>query len=210
MCNRLIQFYKIIAGETPMYLRDNLPPSRRNMITLPNVFQEFRCRTNRYFNSFFPNATSNWNKIISNFEHLPTLDEFKNHLNLLFRPRVKSTFGVHDPLYLRYIFQLRVGLSPLKSHKKNHHFADTNSDLCSCSQSIEDNKHFLLECYSFMPHRALMLNSVNEILRKNNLTSVEHYEIILLYGHSSLSFLDNKNILLATLKFIKSTNRFSN
>ena len=77
MCNRLLQLHKIIVGVTPIFLRENLPPIRRNVITLPNVFQEFQCRTNRYFYSFFPNATSTWNKIISNFEHLPTFDEMK-------------------------------------------------------------------------------------------------------------------------------------
>ena len=88
------------------------------MITVPNVFQEFQCRTNRYSYSYFPNATSIWNKMISDFEHMPSFEELKNHLIILFRPSMKSTFGIHDPLHLRFIFQLRVGLSPLKSHKK--------------------------------------------------------------------------------------------
>ena len=29
----------------------------------------------------------------------------------------KSTFGIHDPSGFRYLFQLRVGLSPLRYHK---------------------------------------------------------------------------------------------
>ena len=37
----------------------------------------------------------------------------------------KSIFGVHDPVGLRYLFQLRVRLSPLRSHKSHHNFIDT-------------------------------------------------------------------------------------
>ena len=42
----------------------------------------------------------------------------KVHIPSLIRPKTKSTFGVHDPLGLRYIFQLRVNLSPLRNHRK--------------------------------------------------------------------------------------------
>ena len=100
------------------YLREKLPPIRRNLINLPHVFQAVNCRTNRYKNSFFPNAIDTWNKIISDFEQLPTYETLKEHLISLFRPKVKSTFGIHDPLYLRNIFQLRLGLSDLNCHKK--------------------------------------------------------------------------------------------
>ena len=40
-----------------------------------------------------------------------------NTIPTFFRPKSKNIFGVHDPLGLRYLFQLRVGLSPLGSHK---------------------------------------------------------------------------------------------
>ena len=45
------------------------------------------------------------------------------------RPIQKNIFGIHDPLGLRYLFQLRVGLSPLRHHKKLHNFADTPSEI---------------------------------------------------------------------------------
>ena len=34
----------------------------------------------------------------------------------------KGIFGIHDPVGLRYLFQLRVSLSPLRSHKFRHNF----------------------------------------------------------------------------------------
>ena len=34
-----------------------LPPNRNSLLNLPNVFQELRFGTQRYLNSFFPDAT---------------------------------------------------------------------------------------------------------------------------------------------------------
>ena len=55
----------------------------------------------------------------------------------------KSIFGVHDPFGLRYLFQLRASLSPLRSHKSRHNFIDTPSDICHCKQGVEDTSYFL-------------------------------------------------------------------
>ena len=50
--------------------------------------------------------------MISNFQDIPTFTSLKSHLLSLIRPKIKSTFGMHDALGLRYLFQLRVNLSP--------------------------------------------------------------------------------------------------
>ena len=138
-------------------MREKLPPNRQNLINLPNIFQEVHCRTDRYMNSFFPNSTSTWNKIISVYENLPSFEVLKVHLITLFRPKIQSTFGVHDSTYLRFIFQLRVGLSQLKSHKRKHNFIDTSSDICLCKQGIEDTNHFFLSCPIYITQRANLI-----------------------------------------------------
>ena len=38
------------------------------------------------------------------------------------RPMYKSVFNIHDIKGLKYLFQLRMNLSPLRSHKKHHNF----------------------------------------------------------------------------------------
>ena len=43
MCNRVLQFHKIVKEKTPSYLRKKF---------LPNVFQSIRSRTNRHSRSF--------------------------------------------------------------------------------------------------------------------------------------------------------------
>ena len=44
----------------------------------------------------------------------------------MIRPKTRSTFGVHHPLGLRYIFQSRVNLieSSIRDHTRRHDLAD--------------------------------------------------------------------------------------
>ena len=138
-----MQFHKIVNEKTPSYKRDKLLPIRRTLIDLPNVFQSIRSCTNRHSRSFFPDSTSIWNNVISNFEIMPSYDVLKSHLNSLVRPKMKSTFNIHYPSHLRFVFQLRLHLSQLRQHKKNYSFAVTPSIICSCRNGIEDTPHFL-------------------------------------------------------------------
>ena len=208
MCKRLLQIHKIVDGRSPNYLRDKMPRNRRNLANLPTVFHEIACRTDRYSNSFFPNGTSDWNNIITNFEYFPSFNEFKNHLISLVRPVIRSTFDIHDPTFLRYLFQLRVGLSPLRHHKKRHSFVDTPSDKCLCKEGIEDATHFLLFCPFYFSHREKLISQLRENLRKNILNPIINTELCL-YGHASLNHSDNRKILVASLEYIKCSNRFT-
>ena len=132
MCKRMLQLHKIIDDQTPEYLRNKLPQNRNVVINLPNVFHDIKCRKNRYKNSFFPNAISTWNNIIGSFQSLPSFEDLKRHILSLVRPPPKETFSVFNPTHLRYLFQLRLGLSRLRYHKKRHNFQDTPSDICLC------------------------------------------------------------------------------
>ena len=123
-----------------------MPRNRRHNVNLPCVFEEVKCRTDRFSYSFFPDAISTWNHTIGLFETMPTLAELKNHLTSLIRPKEKPVYGYFEPLHLRYIFQLRVGLSKLRYHKNRHNFVDTPSDVCLCKTGVEDTRHYLLSC----------------------------------------------------------------
>ena len=198
-------------NKTPSYLKDKLPPNHRPFFNRPifNVFREMKFKTDRYKNSFFPQALSSWNKIISHFEDFPSLDCLKGHVLSFSRPKNKSIFGVHDPIGLRYLFQLRGSLSPLRSHKGRHDFVDTPSDICHCDQGVGNTYHFLFICSTYVTQRATLVTGVNEILLKNNLNHLEHQCQLYLYGHDSISYADNSNIFISTLKYIKDTRRFS-
>ena len=123
--------------------------------------------------------------MIQNFEYFPNYAELKEYLLLHNRPTPNPTYGIFDP-YLRHIFQLRVGLSKLRYHKKRHNFADTVSEICSCTQGIEDVKHFLLHCSYYANYRNTLLNNVNLILNGYDL-NINDFPHLLLYGHSDIT-----------------------
>ena len=132
----------------------------------------------------------------------------KRHISL-FRPEPKSIFGLHDPLGLHYRFQLRMSLSPLRSHKRRFNFIDTPSDTCHCNQDSEDTGHFIILCPTYATHRAALLANVNDILLKKNLYHLGNQLQLYLYGNESISYSDNTKILLSTIKYIKENRRFS-
>ena len=199
MCRRILQIHNIINNKTPSYLTDKLPPIRVACYN-PNhnycdIFQELRNRPNRYMYSFFPNATTSWNNIMKHFQNTSPFNTLKDHIISLVRPKSKSIFGIHDPLRLRYLFQLRVKLSPLRSHKKHHNFIDTPSETCHCNLVIEDVSHFLLACLSYANERATL--------------AIGNQSELYLYGHQSIDVIDNRKILLSTIKYIKDTQHFA-
>ena len=82
------------------------------------------------------------------------------------RPEGRPVYDIHDPTGIHYLFQLRLGLSHLRSHKKRYGFEDTPSDICLCNLGIEDTRHFLLSCPFYTSKREIMVSSVSEILLK--------------------------------------------
>ena len=117
-------------------------------------------------NSFSPDAITSWNIFIKHFDDVSSFAILKKHINSFFRPMTKSIFGIHDPAGLRYLFQLRVGLSPLRSHKYRHNVTDTTSDICHCNRGIKDTNHFLFSCPDYAILRATLAPSVINILQK--------------------------------------------
>ena len=128
--HRILQMHKIVNSCTPPYLKEKTFPTSPLASTI--TLREHRYRTQRFLNSFFPDTTRSWNVIISHFHIMPTFNKLRAHLISLFRPKGKSLFNIFDTTGTRYLFQLRLGLSPLRSHKKRHNFADTPNDMCLC------------------------------------------------------------------------------
>ena len=158
--------------------------------------------------SFFPNCVKGWNKIDDEIRNSNSLGIFKEMLFTLIRPIKRTMFNIHDPIGIKYIFNLRIGLSPLKYHKYRHNFQDEHSGLCNCNQANEDSHHFLLKCIRFTIARNDLLNQVQPILRARDL--IQHLDNLdlYLYGLEQLSEIENKKVIIATIKFIKQTGRF--
>ena len=185
-CRRLIHFYKIHNGLTPSYLRDNLPPKRRLLYgnDNSNVYHQVSCNTFRYKNSFYPDAIKTLGQ---NCHSCPSHASFKKGILALIQPNPKQTFNINDRQGMKSIFQLRFGLSLLRSHKKIHNFTDTPSDWCECKSAPENINHYLFHCNLFQVPRLKLINSVAVIVSSYNLIDEIHNVEIYLYGHRSLT-----------------------
>ena len=113
-------------------------------------------------------------------------------------------YQILDRKGTKWIYQLRVGLSPLRSHKFRHKFQDLLDDICSCTLRSESSLHFFLECTNYDVIRQDLLNKVVPILSSKNIPfDNENLIRILLYGHNDLNHHDNKRILLPSIEYIK-------
>ena len=145
------KIHKIINSNTISYLKDKLPANCKETFSgiIRTTFHAIICKSKRYKNSFFPDAVASWNLFMEmfNYKVVPSIGVLTNDITSLIRPEAKSVFKIHDPAGLRYLFQLRVGLSPLKRHKWCYNFIDTPSGVCHCNRDIEDTSHF----FTFVP-----------------------------------------------------------
>ena len=93
-CRRILQIHKIVSNKTPSYLKDKLPRYRRPLYSqnnnYNNTFHEIKCRSSRYMNSFFPNAITAWNNVITHFDNIPSINILKDHILSLIRPKKKE------------------------------------------------------------------------------------------------------------------------
>ena len=81
--------------------------------------------------------------------------------------------------------------------------------VCFCSLKIEDVFHRILRCHHFTLYRIDLMNSVRSVC--NNFESmIDNNKIAsLLYGDSRFDKNKSKLILQSSMKYIKTTERFS-
>ena len=190
---QLTLFFKIVNGQTPHYLNPKVSVSSR-LRNSTNLIKDFHVRTNRYKRSFYPSCIFSWNNFLSAEQRTATsVEKFKAKLSTLIKPIKTDNFGITCSKDLKHLYQMRVGLSPLKVHKFQHNFSDTENAQCPCNEGREDNFHFLLVCKNFYPERKVFFNSLYNVCGINLLlTPHEKIVNILLYGEPSFSKSINK------------------
>ena len=207
---RLCTFYKILKGTSPQYLQKLIIHRTAHRITRQNVsdIDIFWCRTNHFSASFFPFCSREWNKLSPSIRSTSSISKFKTLLIPFFRPSIKSTYGIHDPLGLKLLFRLRLNLSHLREHKFKYNFQDTLNPLCSCNIETESTEHFLLRCPFFAIPRGILFGSIQAVNSSISLLPSSSFTNTLLYGSPCYSFDENKTILNACITFLKSSHRF--
>ena len=73
--------------------------------------------------------------------------------------------------------------------------------MCPINDGVEDTKHFLLHCHSYLLQRNSLLSRVQAILLSYGLLNLSNEELvsIILYGDERLPIESNKAIIKATL-----------
>ena len=200
-------FFKIVKGIAPDYLRSEL----QSMNSLRNnsiMFSPHPSRRIAHRKSFFPSCVYSWNNILNTEErNITSLEIFKLKIkSRVLRTKVNN-FNINNYQDIKYINQLRVGLSALNKHRFVHSFKDTQP-FCSCG-AVEDTLHFLRMCPQFQSQRRRLCSNIFQKTSLNLLFfSPQKYCKILLYGCERLPDALNKTILTLTNTFITETERF--
>ena len=210
---RLVQLFKIQNDpSTPEYLKNHIPPLpdnprvTRSACAIPPI----NAKRDYFRNSFYPNAIDSWNKLDPTLKEANSLSIFKSNTLKRFRLPKKSIYDIHDPKGIKRLYQLRVGLSPLREHKKRKNFKDTPTATCICQAAAETTEHFLFYCNRYGEMRINMRSVTDPIIEANglNIPNDKMLGKFHLYGHETLSYDENKSVLNATLKYIHVTKRF--
>ena len=210
---RLTLFYKMMNNMMPKYTMDPIPQLQQSQYSLRNqdVIGRIRARTEKFKSSFYPNCLSEWNELCPEIRTAPSVAIFKKKLLSKIRQPAKSVFGIHDPIGLSYLTQLRVGLSKLNLHKFKHNFRDTINPMCPSNDGIESTEQFLLLCPSFEVQRRNLLAGVFTLLRPFGYIDLSNEVLtqLLLFDDKCLPNDVNRNILKLTLLYIHTTGRLN-
>ena len=175
--------------------------------------ETYYCRRDAFKNSFFPYTIVEWNKLDLNIRKSKSYAIFRNALLKIGRPIQCSVYRIHNPMGLKLLTRLRLGLSHLNEHRFNRNFQSCINPSCSCSLAIELTTHFLLHCHHFSNIRSTLLNSINDFLCSiTNLSDLSDRSAlvkILLFGDQNYTQVENAYIINATTQYLVDSERFS-
>ena len=187
-------FYKIKTTQIPKYLYELLPTESRtyNNRNIENS-ETYYYRTDLFKYSFFPYVIVEWNKLDINLRNAKSFLIFRNSLLKIGRPIQNPIYNIHDPMGIKYLTRLRLGLSHLNDHKFRHNFQDCLNPLCPCSLEVESTIHYFLHCHYYNDIRKTLLDIVKKVINISVSNLSDEYLVnLLMYGNPSYSFQKNK------------------
>ena len=101
---RMISFWKIVKGFSPIYLTNYLPSIQHSRnTTRQNRFTAFPSKTDYFANSFFPYSVKQWNIIDPTIRNINTISMFKKALLKYIRPSPPQVYNVTDYVGLKLL-----------------------------------------------------------------------------------------------------------
>ena len=157
-----------------------------------NDIATYQCRTDAFKFSFFPWTITEWNKIDIKIRNSP-YSVFRNYL-------LKE---------IKLLTRLRLGLSHLDEHKFNHNFVDCVNPFCTCNLEPESTSHFFLHCHHYNTIRSILFKDLNSVDKNLFKLSDNELTLILLYGSTQYSLVNNCTLLNSSIKCTENSKRFS-
>ena len=198
---KLNLMHKIVNGRVPNYLSEVLPnlvgENLNYELRNRNNLCRFKCRTEKFRKSFFPDTVNLWNNLDPTVKSIIDRDEFnKSITNVCGKSKKIFNYGQRDVNIIHA--QLRLQCSNLKAHLLALHVIEDAQ--CACNYWFEDTNHFFFQCPLYHMHRQELVNTVQQLCRIDL--------DILLYGNEALGINENKQIFAAVHRYILATNRF--
>ena len=161
---RLFIFYKIKIPQIPKYLNELLPTESHtyNTCNIENV-ETYYCRTDLFKYPFFPYEIVEWNKLDIDLRNAKSFLIFRNSFLKIGRPIQNRIYNIQDPMGIKYLTRLRLGLSHLNDHKFRYNFQDCLNLLCPCNLEVESTIHYFLHCHYYNDIRKTLLDTVKNI-----------------------------------------------
>ena len=176
----------------------------RKPLNIPRYY----CRTDTFKNSFFPNVINEWNKPNDKIKGATSFSLFKASLLKMGCPHGNYTYRIHNPVGIRFLTRLRLGLSHVNEHKFRHNFADCVNPLCSCSIKPETTLYFFLHCRNLLNIRRKLFDKI-KLLETFSQLNDKNLLTVLLFGSKIYNEKVNVQILNASIDYIIDSDRFT-
>ena len=170
---------------------------------------KYHCKKEAFISSFFPWTITEWSSLDLQIRIL-FYTAFREHFIDEFRQIPNSVFNIHNPVGIKLLTRLRLGLlSHLNEHRFNHKFQNFTSLKCVCSFENESTTHFFLHYHFYILIRASLFDKLEEIVNNIQKLSDQTVTKMLLYGSPNLKGNQNSQILECTIKYIMDSKRFT-
>ena len=187
------------------YFHNDYPLAQENRKNNSNMLPKYSSSiANNYginvgeVNKLIPNLNE-WNKLNFNIR-TSSFNIFRANLIKIIRPIRNPIFDIFNPLGLKLITRLRLGLTHLNEHRFNHNFNNCITPPCTCSLDTESTLHFFLHCNYYNSARIFLLNDLNSVDRSLLNLSDLSLGNVLLYGGPQFDDSENAFILNSSIK----------
>ena len=158
-------------------------------------------------NSCFQSLIIECNKLDSKMRNSEALNIFLSKISKFIEPTANSISGCQNPIWVRLLTRLRLGLDQHREDKFKHSFQDTLYPLCSSRKEVA-TFHFLLLCHNYSKEILILLSKIRNI--NSNILENTNSQItqFFLYGDENFTGSTNFIILNSTIEYMLGSKRF--